>query len=38
MIWNFILYYSALRDKEREVVHRISEMRNQAAVFWEDKL
>ncbi|XP_004523193.1 uncharacterized protein LOC101451919 isoform X1 [Ceratitis capitata] len=29
---------NALRDKEREVVHRISEMRNQAAVFWEDKL
>ncbi|XP_054725543.1 uncharacterized protein LOC129235627 isoform X1 [Anastrepha obliqua] len=29
---------NALCDKEREVVYRISEVRNQAAVFWEDKL
>ncbi|XP_067618623.1 uncharacterized protein [Eurosta solidaginis] len=29
---------SALCDKEREVVYRISEVRNEAAVFWEDKL
>ncbi|XP_036324823.1 uncharacterized protein LOC118738040 isoform X2 [Rhagoletis pomonella] len=29
---------SALCDKEREVVNRINEVRNQAAVFWEDKL
>uniref|UniRef100_A0A0A1WU21 Myosin-2 heavy chain n=1 Tax=Zeugodacus cucurbitae TaxID=28588 RepID=A0A0A1WU21_ZEUCU len=29
---------NALCDKEREVVHRINEVRNQAAVFWEDKL
>ncbi|XP_050329212.1 uncharacterized protein LOC126758845 isoform X1 [Bactrocera neohumeralis] len=29
---------NALYDKEREVVHRISEVRHQAAVFWEDKL
>nr|XP_014086819.1 uncharacterized protein LOC106615217 isoform X1 [Bactrocera oleae]XP_036225196.1 uncharacterized protein LOC106615217 isoform X1 [Bactrocera oleae] len=29
---------NALCDKEREVVHRINEVRSQAAVFWEDKL
>ncbi|XP_018798750.1 PREDICTED: uncharacterized protein LOC108975007 isoform X2 [Bactrocera latifrons] len=29
---------NALCDKEREVVHRINEVRHQAAVFWEDKL
>jgi len=29
---------SAIYDKERQMIYRIDEVRNEAAAFWENKL
>jgi len=35
---NDYIFYSAIYDKERQMIYKIDEVRNEAAAFWENKL